>query len=172
MGTLLYWRCRGCGAGELMCTGRKAGEVDLAPYADAARRGGLSPPLEVLSEDGARDGYAIEEEYVTYLCPECGSPVLGTVLLIEKGKGGTSKVYADPGSCPTCGRIPHTWDRLRFLDARSINGRLSRLLQRGCPECGKMGVKHVLVNYGGKLTLNIGKGGDGKRNAGQGRGMR
>ena len=84
MGTLLYWRCRGCGAGELMCTGRKAGKIDLAPYADAARRGGLSPPLEVLAEDGARDGYAIEEEYVTYLCPECESPILGTVLLIEK----------------------------------------------------------------------------------------
>ena len=154
MGTLLYWRCRGCGAGELMCTGRKAGKIDLAPYADAARRGGLSPPLEVLAEDGARDGYAIEEEYVTYLCPECESPILSTVLVIENGKIGTSRFYAAPGPCPSCGRLPHPSDRRRFHDARSINARLSRLLQRGCPECGRMGVRHVLVNFGGKLTLN------------------
>lgn len=161
MGTLLYWRCRGCGAGELMCTGRKAGKVDLAPYADAARRGGLSSPLEVLSEDGARDGYVIEEEYVTYLCPECGSPILGTVLLIEKGEGEASRFYAAPEPCPSCGREPRPWDRRILLDAHSIHARLNRLLRSGCPRCGRTGVKHVLVNYGGKLTLNTGGGSDG-----------
>ena len=163
MGTLLYWRCRGCGAGELMCTGRKAGKVDLAPYADAARRGGLSPPLEVLAEDGARDGYAIEEEYVTYLCPECGATILSTVLVIENGKSGASRFYADPGLCPSCGREARPWDRRAMLDSRSISARLSRLLQQGCPECGRMGVGHVLVNFGGKLTLDIGRGGIGRR---------
>lgn len=61
--------------------------------------------------------------------------------------------------------MPHPWDRLRFLDARSINGRLSRLLQRGCPVCGRMGVGHVLVNFGGKLTLNMGDGANPKRNS-------
>lgn len=61
--------------------------------------------------------------------------------------------------------MPHPWDRLRFLDARSINARLSRLLQRGCPECGRMGVRHVLVNFGGKLTLNMGDGANPKRNS-------
>lgn len=166
MGTLLYWRCRGCGAGELMCTGQKAGKVDLAPYADAVRRGGLSPPLEALAEDEARDGYEIEEEYVTYLCPECGAPILSTVLVIENGKIGTSRFYAAPGPCPSCGRKPHPWDRHAMLDARGIHTRLNRLLQQGCPECGRMGVKHVLVNFGGELTLNMDRDVVWKRDAG------
>jgi len=158
MGTLLYWRCRGCGASELMCTGRKAGEVDLAPYADAVSQGDLSPPL-------ADARYEISEEYVTYLCSSCGTPILGTCLLICIGGAVHSRVYADPVPCPSCGSMPHPWDMRRFLDARSINARLSRLLQRGCPECGRMGVKHVLVNFGGELTLNIGRDGAGRRNA-------
>lgn len=53
-----------------MCTGRKAGEIDLALYADAVDRSDLSPPPEAL----VNAGYEISEEYVTYLCPECGNP--------------------------------------------------------------------------------------------------
>lgn len=39
-------------------------------------------------------------------------------------------------------------------------------MQRGCPVCGRMGVKHVLVNFGGKLTLNMGNGPNQKRDSG------
>lgn len=161
MGTLLYWRCRGCGASELMCTGRKAGEIDLAPYADAVRQGDLSPPPKALADTR----YEISEEYVTYLCPACSKPILGTCLLICIGGAVRSRVYARPRPCPSCGRMPHPWDRHAMLDARGIHARLNRLLQRGCPECGRMGVKHVLVNFGGELTLNIGRNGAGRRNA-------
>lgn len=91
---------------------------------------------------------------------------LGTCLLTCIGGAVRSRFYARPRPCPSCGRMPHPWDRLRFLDARSINGRLSRLLQRGCPVCGRMGVKHVLVNFGGKLALNMGNGPNQKRDSG------
>ena len=156
MGTLLWWRCTGCKAGELISIGRRSRGLDIAGYAEAARSGELGPNLKSVFESGIPAGCEIEDKDVAYRCPSCGGIVQGMRISVRSRGRGWVRYRIRPGPCPGCGKDLPGWEAARLLGTGDICSHLNHILATGCPKCGRRGIAPVVVNYGGTLTLNIG----------------
>ena len=155
MGTLLWWRCTGCGTRELVSIGRRSRGLDAAGYAEAARSGELGPDLESVFDSGIPEGCEVEDEDVAYRCPACTSIVQGRRISVRSRGRGWVSYRIRPGPCPGCGRDLPGWEAAQLLGTYDVCSHLNSIMRSGCPGCGK-GIAPVVVNYGGTLTLNIG----------------
>ncbi|MBQ3302512.1 MAG: hypothetical protein IJH04_10300 [Eggerthellaceae bacterium] len=155
MGTLLYWHCGRCKAGELISIGRRSRGLDIADYAEAARSGELGPNLESFFEKGIPKGCEIEDEDVAYRCPSCGGIIPGRRISVRSGGRGWVRYRIRPGPCPRCEEDLPDWEAARLLGTGDLCSHLNSIMRSGCPGCGK-GIAPVVVNFGGTLTLNFG----------------
>ena len=155
MGTLLWWRCTRCRAGELISIGRRSRGLDIAGYAETARSGVLGPNLESFFEGGIPEGCEVEDEDVAYRCPSCCGIVPGRCISVKSRGRGWVRNRIRPGPCPNCGENLLSWKTAQLLGSGDICSHLNSIMETGCPTCGR-GIAPVLVNYGGTLTLNMG----------------
>ena len=153
MGTLLWWRCTRCRAGELISIGRRSRGLDIAGYAETARSGELGSDLESFFGEGVPGGCEVEDEDVAYRCPACGGIVQGRRISVRSRGRGWVRYRIRPGPCPDCSEDLPSWETARLLGSGDICSHLNSIMETGCPTCGRS-IAPVLVNYGGTLTLN------------------